>query len=86
MVADVVWRLFLYWWIRGLLPEVKAWMEVVLASGRELSPRTRFTNTVERSPMRIPAWRRVTRISLRAMKPPPTAPQRATTSSAARRL
>ncbi|WP_210505207.1 DUF4062 domain-containing protein [Naasia sp. SYSU D00057] len=41
IVADVVWRLFLYWWIRGLLPEVKAWMEAVLDSGRELSPRTR---------------------------------------------
>ena len=41
VVADVVWRLFLYWWIRGLLPEVKAWMEVVLESGRQLSPRTR---------------------------------------------
>jgi len=41
VVADVVWRLFLYWWIRGLLPEVKAWMEIVLESGRQLSPRTR---------------------------------------------
>jgi predicted ATPase len=41
VVADVVWRLFLYWWIRGLLPEVKAWMEVVLESGQQLSPRTR---------------------------------------------
>ncbi|TYL53486.1 DUF4062 domain-containing protein [Agromyces mariniharenae] len=41
VVADVVWRLFLYWWIRSLLPEVKAWMEAVLESGRQLSPRTR---------------------------------------------
>lgn len=41
VVADVVWRLFLYWWIRSLLPEVKAWMEVVLESGQQLSPRTR---------------------------------------------
>ena len=41
VVADVVWRLFLYWWIRSLLPEVKAWMEVVLESGRQLSPRAR---------------------------------------------
>ena len=41
VVADVVWRLFLYWWIRSLLPEVKAWMEAVLESGRELSPRAR---------------------------------------------
>ncbi|WP_159605370.1 DUF4062 domain-containing protein [Agromyces humi] len=41
VVADAVWRLFLYWWIRGLLHEVKAWMEIVLGSGRPLSPRTR---------------------------------------------
>ena len=41
VVADVVWRLYLYWWIRSLLPEVKAWMEVVLESGLQLSPRTR---------------------------------------------
>lgn len=41
VVADAVWRLFLYWWIRSLLPEVKAWMEAVLESGHELSPRTR---------------------------------------------
>ncbi len=41
VVADVVWRLFLYWWIRSLLPEVKAWMEAVLDSGRQLSPRGR---------------------------------------------
>ena len=41
IVADVVWRLFLYWWIRNLLPEVKAWMDAILDSGRNLSPRTR---------------------------------------------
>jgi predicted ATPase len=41
VVADVVWRLFLYWWIRGLLPEVKAWMDAVLDSGQELSTRAR---------------------------------------------
>ena len=41
VVADVVWRLFLYWWIRSLLPEVKAWMEAVLDSGQQLSTRAR---------------------------------------------
>ncbi len=41
IVADVVWRLFLYWWVRNLLPEVKAWMEAVLQSGHQLSPRAR---------------------------------------------
>jgi predicted ATPase len=41
VVADAVWRLFLYWWVRGLLPEVKAWMDDVLGSGRQLSGRTR---------------------------------------------
>ncbi len=40
-VADAVWRLFLYWWIRSLLPEAKAWMEAVLHAGRPLSKRTR---------------------------------------------
>jgi len=41
VVADAVWSLFLYWWIRSLLPEVKAWMDVVLESGQQLSPRAR---------------------------------------------
>ena len=41
VVADAVWRLFLYWWIRGLLQEVRTWMESLLESGRPLSPRTR---------------------------------------------
>ncbi|SFR87149.1 Predicted ATPase [Microbacterium sp. cf046] len=41
VVADVVWRLFLYWWIRNLLPEVKSWMDAVLESGPRLSPRAR---------------------------------------------
>jgi tetratricopeptide (TPR) repeat protein len=40
-VADAVWRLLLYWWIRSLLPEAKAWMEAVLRTGRALSTRTR---------------------------------------------
>jgi predicted ATPase len=40
-VADAVWRLLLYWWIRSLLPEAKAWMEAVLQAGRPLSTRTR---------------------------------------------
>jgi predicted ATPase len=40
-VADAVWRLLLYWWIRGFLPEAKAWMDLMLEAGRPLSPRTR---------------------------------------------
>ncbi|MFE6253916.1 ATP-binding protein [Agromyces sp. NPDC057865] len=40
-VADAVWRLLLYWWIRGFLPEAKAWMDLMLDSGQPLSPRTR---------------------------------------------
>ena len=40
-VADAVWRLLLYWWIRSLLPEAKAWMEDVLAAGVPLADRTR---------------------------------------------
>ena len=30
-VADAVWRLLLYWWIRNLLPTAKAWMDDLLA-------------------------------------------------------
>jgi tetratricopeptide (TPR) repeat protein len=41
VVADAVWRLLLYWWIRGLLPEAKAWMVRVLEAGVPLSKRTR---------------------------------------------
>ncbi|WP_173922587.1 DUF4062 domain-containing protein [Agromyces sp. Marseille-P2726] len=41
LVADAVWRLLLYWWIRNLLPEAKAWMEDVLATGVPLAERTR---------------------------------------------
>ena len=40
-VADAVWRLLLYWWIRSHLPEAKTWMEVVLDVGQPISPRTR---------------------------------------------
>ncbi|MBM7503030.1 ATP-binding protein [Agromyces aurantiacus] len=40
-VADAVWRLLLYWWIRNLLPEAKSWMEDVLATVVPLSDRTR---------------------------------------------
>ncbi|MDF2574534.1 MAG: ATPase-like protein [Agromyces sp.] len=40
-VARAVWRLFLYWWIRGQLPEAKAWMEEILASGERLREHTR---------------------------------------------
>jgi tetratricopeptide (TPR) repeat protein len=36
-----VWRLLLYWWIRGLLPEAKAWMTDVLDAGVRLADRTR---------------------------------------------
>lgn len=40
-VAEAVWRLFLYWWIRGRLPEAKAWMEDILAAGVPLRSHTR---------------------------------------------
>ncbi|TYL53487.1 DUF4062 domain-containing protein [Agromyces mariniharenae] len=40
-VADAVWRLLLYWWIRGFLPEAKAWTDLMLDAGQPLSPRTR---------------------------------------------
>lgn len=40
-VADAVWRLLLYWWIRNLLPEAKAWMQDILAAGVQLADRSR---------------------------------------------
>ncbi|MEV1128501.1 DUF4062 domain-containing protein [Agromyces sp. NPDC049794] len=40
-VADAVWRLLLYWWIRNLLPEAKAWMQDILAAGVPLADRSR---------------------------------------------
>jgi predicted ATPase len=40
-VARAVWRLFLYWWIRGQLAEAKAWMEEILNSGVRLREHTR---------------------------------------------
>lgn len=40
-VVDAVWRLLLYWWIRGLLPEAKAWMADVLNARVRLTDRTR---------------------------------------------
>ncbi len=40
-VADAIWRLLLYWWIRNLLPEAKAWMQDILDAGVSLADRTR---------------------------------------------
>jgi predicted ATPase len=40
-VAGAVWNLLLYWWIRNLLPEARAWMEEILAAGVPLTDRTR---------------------------------------------
>jgi predicted ATPase len=40
-VADAVWRLMLYWWIRSYLPEAKTWTEEVLDVGLPVSTRTR---------------------------------------------
>lgn len=41
LVADAVWHLLLYWWIRTLLPEARAWMEDILNAGKPLSDRSR---------------------------------------------
>ena len=40
-IATFAWSLLIYWWLGGLLGEVRAWMEEVLGSGRELDDRTR---------------------------------------------
>ncbi|MFC0681061.1 DUF4062 domain-containing protein [Lysobacter korlensis] len=38
--ADLVWRLFLFWWAGGHMGEARRWMEVVLRSGEHLADRT----------------------------------------------
>jgi predicted ATPase len=40
-VADAVWRLRLYWWIRNLLPTAKGWTDALLETGVPLADRTR---------------------------------------------
>ena len=40
-VADAVWRLLLFWWIRNMLPTAKGWMDRILETGAELNDRTR---------------------------------------------
>jgi tetratricopeptide (TPR) repeat protein len=49
--AELAYRLYLYWWITGLLGEVRTWMEEPLASGDTLTDHTRaialyFTRTI----------------------------------------
>ncbi len=40
-VAQLAWSLYVYWWVAGLLGEVRGWMEDALASGDPLDDRTR---------------------------------------------
>lgn len=40
-VTQFVWCLLIYWWVGGLLGEVRAWMDEVLASTEPLPERTR---------------------------------------------
>jgi hypothetical protein len=39
--ADFAWTLYIFWWLGGHLGEVRQWMESVLASGAELTNRSR---------------------------------------------
>jgi len=39
--AHFAWSLYLYWWVAGLLGEVRGWMDELLASGDPLDERTR---------------------------------------------
>jgi predicted ATPase len=41
--AHLAWTLYVYWWVAGLLGEVRAWMDEVLESERPLSDLTRAT-------------------------------------------
>ncbi|SDS02148.1 ATP-binding protein [Agrococcus carbonis] len=47
-VADVAWRLFLYWWVGGYLTEVPLWMEQVSDGAGDRSPRARAIATFYR--------------------------------------
>ncbi|GAB2449823.1 putative ATPase [Conyzicola lurida] len=40
-IAEFAWALLVYWWLGGLLGEVRAWMDEVLVLGHELDDRTR---------------------------------------------
>ncbi|MET4582003.1 putative ATPase [Conyzicola nivalis] len=40
-LAQFSWSLLIYWWLGGLLGEVRAWMDELLGSGVELDDRTR---------------------------------------------
>ncbi|GAB3606716.1 hypothetical protein GCM10027413_21250 [Conyzicola nivalis] len=39
--AEFAWTLYIYWWVGGLLGEVRGWMDRVLSSGAPLADRTR---------------------------------------------
>jgi predicted ATPase len=41
--AHLAWTLYVYWWVAGLLGEVRAWMDEVLESERPLTDLTRAT-------------------------------------------
>jgi predicted ATPase len=41
VVADFAWTLYVYWWVGGLLGEVRVWMDELLDAGDELSDRAR---------------------------------------------
>ncbi|GAA1447390.1 DUF4062 domain-containing protein [Leifsonia poae] len=41
--AHLAWTLYVYWWVAGLLGEVRGWMDEALASGDELDDVTRAT-------------------------------------------
>ncbi|MCP2030565.1 putative ATPase [Okibacterium sp. HSC-33S16] len=40
-IAQFAWCLLIYWWVAGLLGEVRAWMDEVLASNTPITERTR---------------------------------------------
>ena len=82
-VADAVWRLLLFWWIRNLLPTAKGWMDRILETGAELTTARGRSPSRSRhgSRWRIPARRSTRR---RSSRPPScSAPQE--TGSARRR-
>jgi predicted ATPase len=37
--TEIAWRLYIYWWLRGYFYEVRVWMDELLATASDMSPR-----------------------------------------------
>jgi predicted ATPase len=39
--TEIAWQLYIYWWLRGYFYEVRVWMEELLSTATDMSPRAR---------------------------------------------